>query len=79
MRLNRNHEPGGTGPDGPVPPPPHCNGRHGITDGKGDRCEWCDALTDAITLVRALERRVLEQDRRISALEEHVAVLEARS
>lgn len=53
----------------PTPPPittapinaPHCNGRHGPDrDERGRTCEWCDALTSALTAIRQLERTVAE-------------------
>lgn len=50
---------------------PHCDGRHG--DGHPTklgttRCEYCDALTGAITLVRSLEKRVAELERQVAEL-----------
>lgn len=50
---------------------PHCSGRHAIEEGLA-RCEWCDALSDAITLMRDLERRVV-------VLEDEVAELRERN
>ncbi|WP_433225423.1 hypothetical protein [Actinomadura formosensis] len=48
-------------PTGASEPPhqPHCSGRHAIEEGLA-RCEWCEVLTDVITLVRRLEREVAE-------------------
>lgn len=48
---------------------PHCNGRHGIEeDEAGSRCEYCDALSGAITLVRSLEKRVVGLESRVAEL-----------
>lgn len=72
----------------PVPRPgvrivkvPHCDGRHGeaIDQVARRRCEWCDALTDVITVVRHLEREVTEKDRRIADLERRLYALDGES
>lgn len=63
-----------TDPPPTLPTAPHCNGRHGVEENEaGYRCEWCDALTGLITLVKELELHGVLQNRRIAALEERLA------
>lgn len=47
--------------------PPHCSGRHALAEGLVT-CEYCEALTGAVSLVRSLEKRVVELEREVADL-----------
>jgi hypothetical protein len=51
---------------------PHCDGRHGVGEGM-QRCEWCDTLTDLISVVKNLETQVVILSRDIGALRTRLA------